>query len=291
MKTTLKMVALLFALFAFVGCSDDAENTSENFTLLAVSPESATVGTEITITGNNFPSDVSRVSLTIGGVPATVNSLSSTQIIATVPSGAISGALSVSVDGNAKTTATDFTVLSEVVNAKAENIPAPQTGGQGQPVGGPFTKFSFATGAVTESDTEWDIAFRGVSIAVKGGAITGTSDEPERNGNAAAAIVDGIFSEVLSAEGISLVQDADAAFAIPTGSDNGWYNYNFMTNLVVPIPGKVLVFRTHDNKVAKVEILSYYEDAPANPDGFADASRFYTFNYVYNPNDGETSLQ
>src|SRR6056297_474783 len=291
MKRTFKIFTLLFALIAFVGCSDDDEDPFQNFAVTSISPESATVGSEITVTGTDFPTEASSVELTVGGALASITSLSSTQIVATVPQGAVSGAVSVSVDGKTKTTATDFTVLSELISATAENIPAPQMGGQGQPVGGSFTKFSFATGAVTDSDTEWDIAFRGIAIAVNGGAITGTSDEPERNGNAAAAVVDGIFSEVLSAEGISLMQDADAAFAIPTGSDNGWYNYNFMTNLVVPIPGKVLVFRTHDNRVAKVEILSYYEDAPANPDGFVDASRFYTFNYVYNPNDGETSLQ
>ena len=64
-----------------------------------------------------------------------------------------------------------------------------------------------------------------------------------------------------------------------------------MTNIVSPIPGKVLVFRTRDGKYAKVEVLSYYENAPANPDPQSDASRYYTFNYVYNPNEGETSFE
>lgn len=180
--------------------------------------------------------------------------------------------------------------LVAVESNTASNIFAPQTGGRGEPIGGPFTKFSFATGAVTESETEWDIAFRGSTIAVNGGAATGTNDEPARTGNAGAALVDGIFGEITSAEGLTFLQDATAAFAIPTGSDNGWYNYNPQTNLLMPIPGKVLVFRTHDGKFAKVEILSYYENAPANPDGFADASRYYTFNYVYNPNEGEMQL-
>jgi hypothetical protein len=52
-----------------------------------------------------------------------------------------------------------------------------------------------------------------------------------------------------------------------------------------------LVFRTHDGKVAKVEILSYYRDAPAQPNAFTDEARFYTFRYVYNPNEGETQLK
>lgn len=43
-----------------------------------------------------------------------------------------------------------------------------------------------------------------------------------------------------------------------------------MTNLVTPIPRKVLVFRTRDGRYAKVEILSYYQNAPSNPDGFVE---------------------
>ncbi|NAS30015.1 hypothetical protein GTQ40_03440 [Flavobacteriaceae bacterium R38] len=181
--------------------------------------------------------------------------------------------------------------LNSVQSVRFTNLPAPQTGGQGQgPIGGPFTKFNFETGAVTTSDTDWDIAFRGTTIAVNGGNVTGTADEPARNGNAGVAIVNGTFASVTSAEGLTFNQDSDASFAIPTGSDNGWYNYNFMTNIITPIPGKVLVFRTRDGKYAKVEVLSYYQNAPSSPDPSSDAARFYTFNYVYNPNAGQTSF-
>lgn len=180
--------------------------------------------------------------------------------------------------------------LAAVESSTASNIPAPQTGGQGEPVGGPFTKFSFATGAVTTSDTEWDIAFRGTTIAVNGGSATGTDDEPERNGDAGVSIVNGTFADITTADGLTFSQDASGAFAIASGSDNGWYNYNPATFTITPIPGKILVFRTHDGKYAKVEILSYYKDAPTEIDAMADESRFYTFNYVYNPNAGETTL-
>jgi len=184
----------------------------------------------------------------------------------------------------------------EVESVTIENLAAPQTGGQGtpDPIGGEFTRFDFATGMETTSTTEWDIAFRGTTIAINGGAVTGTADEPERNGNAGAVIVDGTLSSVTTVDGLSFNQDGSEGFAIPAGSDNGWYNYNFMTNLITKIPGKVLVFRTRDGRYAKVEIISYYLD---NPDplvgGFGpDAStpRYYTFDYVYNPNEGETSF-
>lgn len=181
-------------------------------------------------------------------------------------------------------------ILIAVESQTATNIPAPQTGGQGQPVGGPFTKFSFATGTVTTSNADWDIAFRGTTIAVNGGTGTGTDDEPIRNGNAGAFIASGTFASITDGSGLTFVQDVDGAFAIPTGSDNGWYNYNPQVNQISPIPGKVLVIRTNDRKYAKVEILSYYKDVPAQPDAESEG-RFYTFNYVYNPNDGQTTLE
>lgn len=178
-----------------------------------------------------------------------------------------------------------------VESKTASNIPAPQTGGQGQPVGGPFTKFSFETGAVTTSDTDWDIAFRGTTIAINGGAVTGTDDEPTRNGNAGAFVASGTFASITDASGLTFAQDADGAFTIAPVSDQGWYNYSGPpANIISPIPGSILIIRTHDSKYAKVEILSYYKDAPAQPDASSEF-RFYTFNYVYNPNDGETSLQ
>ena len=87
-----------------------------------------------------------------------------------------------------------------------------------------------------------------------------------------------------------LVQDSETSLAIPTGSDNGWYNYNPATFTITPLAGKILVFRTRDNRYAKVEILSYYQDAPSNPDPFTDEGRYYTFNYVYQPNENVTTF-
>ncbi|MEP2280859.1 HmuY family protein [Maribacter sp.] len=186
----------------------------------------------------------------------------------------------------------DSTPTDPVQTETVSNLFAPQTGGQGQPVGGEFTKFDFETGAVTTSDTDWDVAFRGTTIAVNGGTVTGTEDEPERNGNAAVAEVTGTLASVTTAEDLTFNQDADATFAIATGSDNGWYNYaGDPTHLITPIPGKVFVFRTTAGNYAKVEFISYYEDAPAEPDAFTDGTPYYTFNYVYNPNEGDTSFE
>ncbi|UJH66454.1 IPT/TIG domain-containing protein [Allomuricauda sp. SCSIO 65647] len=290
MKTLLKLSSLLILFIAFVGCNDDDNDGPTEFTVTAISPESGTVGTEITITGTDFPTDAADINLTFDGVAAAISSLTATRIVTTVPAGATSGQVSIAANGFTKTAPTSFTVLDELVSQTMENLEAPQTGGQGEPIGGPFAKFSFETGAVTDSETDWDIAFRGTTIAINGGTTTGTADEPERNGSGGASIETGTFTDVTSAAGLTFAEDADGAFAVPTGSDNGWYNYNPATFTVTPIPGRILVIRTHDGKYAKVEILSYYRDAPAQPDPFMNESRVYTFNYVYNPNEGETSL-
>lgn len=163
------------------------------------------------------------------------------------------------------------------------NLYAPQTGGQGQPVGGAFTKFSFSQNT-TVTDDSWDIAFRGTTIIVNGGSAIGITDEPTRTGNGAVSIVTNTLDAVTTIPDISsFAQDATNTYAIPTGSGNGWYNYNATNNLITPIAGKIFVVKTHDGKYAKMEIISYYKDAPTTPDATA-LSRYYTFRYVYQPN-------
>jgi hypothetical protein len=195
----------------------------------------------------------------------------------------------------------DDDVTQAAVESKTvSNLHAPQTGGAGPgqgTIGGDFTKFDFVTGEITTSETEWDIAFRGLRIAVNGGVTTGTADEPVRNGNAAATIFTGTLGGLTTAEGLVFDQDGDTGYAIPGVNQQGWYDYNFMTNIVLPIPGRVLVFRTRDGRYAKVEILSYYRDNPteeeinlfSNVEKISEA-RFYSFNFVYNPNEGDTTF-
>jgi hypothetical protein len=167
------------------------------------------------------------------------------------------------------------------------NLSAPQTGGQGQPVGGAFTKFSFSENAVVTDDS-WDIAFRGTTLIVNGGAAIGITDEPARTGVGAVSIVTSTLANVTTfPEATTFHQDGTAVYAIPTGSGNGWYSYDQATNIISPIAGKVFVVKTHDGKYAKFEILSYYKDAPAVPDA-TSLSRYFTFKFVYQANSTTT---
>ncbi|MDD7884766.1 HmuY family protein [Flavivirga sp. 57AJ16] len=193
--------------------------------------------------------------------------------------------------GLASCSSDDSKPLLEITSKTISNLHAPQSGGQGQPASGVFTKFNFATGVATTHETDWDIAFRGTSIIVNGGASLETTDEPNRTGQAAVYIASGTMASITDVDTSLFVQDSNTGYAITTGSGNGWYTYSGPpTHLITPIPGKILVFKTRDGKYAKVEILSYYENAPANPDISIHATPYYTFNYVYQPNADVTAF-
>jgi hypothetical protein len=152
----------------------------------------------------------------------------------------------------------------------------------GRPVGttGKFTLYSLRENkTIANADsasTTWDIGFRGTSIIVNGGAI--------RTGNGGAYIFEGLFDELqeISETQIFNQDNSSTDLAITTGSGNGWYTYDPSTNVINPIAGKIIVIRTGDgNGYAKVEIVSYYKNAPADPTTAAiEDSRHYNLRYV-----------
>jgi hypothetical protein len=168
----------------------------------------------------------------------------------------------------------------------------------GQPLGsGKFTFYSFENNAIVansdSNSTKWDIGFRGTTIIVNGG----TSGP----GNGGAFIYVGTFDDLGSVPSDStfkvdaVVPNAAPSYAITLGSNKGWYLYNAPVNLVTPLPGRVLVFRTATGKYAKVEILNYYKGgttpAATDPDPVKIYNqRYYTFKYSYQA-DGTTNFK
>ena len=155
---------------------------------------------------------------------------------------------------------------------------------------GDFIKFSFSTGAVVTSDN-WDIAFRGTTIFVNGGTVTGNTNEPERTGNASLALLENTFSDVKEAPLQAVFkQDAANALALPKST---WYSYDPTDHSIDPVTGKIIVVKTIDGNYAKMEILSYYKDMDSSnsADPANSGAQYYTFNYVYNPNTGDKNLQ
>jgi len=159
---------------------------------------------------------------------------------------------------------------------------------------GSFVRFSFIEGGVVTHDN-WDVAFRGTTIIVNGGDKA-HNDQPDRIGNGAVYIATSTMSQLNSVDTTRLLQDNSVGSAILNNvtvddlgvSGNGWASYNFEAHLISPIPGRVLVFRTHDNKYAKMEIIYFYNTLNPKPSQ-GDYGGFYTFNYVYQV-DGTTNF-
>ncbi len=120
------------------------------------------------------------------------------------------------------------------------------------------TYFSFASGNVATEKDAWDLSFNHTTIEVKNEA----------------QLLDKNFDAVENAPKNGYQKDGSNKKAIPTGSGNGWYKYSMFDHSINPLPGKVIIVKTSDNRYVKVEILSYYKDM----DG---ASGYYTFRYQY----------
>jgi hypothetical protein len=156
-------------------------------------------------------------------------------------------------------------------------------------VTGKFEKFSFSEGDTVSHDN-WDVAFSGTTIIVNGGDSYNVN-QLERTGNAAVYIATGVMSDIRTVDLSKLEQDNLSGPTIIDDlgiSGQGWASYDMDTHILSPIPGRILVFRTHDNKYAKMEIIYFY-DSP-NPQPLeGDYGGFYTFNYVYQT-DGTTNF-
>ena len=179
-------------------------------------------------------------------------------------------------------------VLESIETMVVTNLNAKTSSQPGQPQTGQFVKFSFSKQSVVEGD-DWDVAFRATTILVNGG-FSGASDEPNRSGIGAGYVEVGNYGSIKSVDETLLKQDNETSKAIPVGSGKGWYIYDGQSHVITPIAGRTLVFKTHNGRYAKIEILSYYKDSPEVPNAYTSEPQYYTFIYTYQPNEGVTSF-
>ena len=151
-----------------------------------------------------------------------------------------------------------------------------------------YVKFNFAQkDTVPSSSNDWDIAFNSTTIIVNGGSATAPF---ARTGNGGLYKTTGLLSDIASVDVTKFAFDTDGALALTTGSGNGWYTYDMTAHTILPTAGVVLVIRTHDGKYAKMVIDSYYKDAPTTVTDVYSYG-YYTFHYVYQPNEGVTIFE
>ena len=189
------------------------------------------------------------------------------------------------------TTQVDPVISVTVTNLPADTIigitpGAPPSGGM--PYGaGKYTFFSLERGVVVpatdSASNKWDIAFKGSTILTNSG-----NGGPGAGG---AFVYIGLFNDLktIPSDSTFRTENVPTSYAIPLGSNKGWYVYDGLNNLITPIPGRVLVIRTATGKFAKIEILNYYKGgvtpaASASDNVKMKDQRYYSFRYSYQSN-------
>ncbi len=139
-------------------------------TVASFSPGSGPVGTQVTITGTNLST---ATSVTFGGVAAAFSATSDTQIIATVPVGAVTGSVVVSTPGGDGAGPVSFTVT--VPQKPVISALSPATGPVGTAVTITGTNFNGTTSVAFNGKpaTFTVLSATSIATAVPAGATTG----------------------------------------------------------------------------------------------------------------------
>ncbi|WP_420322699.1 IPT/TIG domain-containing protein [Flagellimonas sp.] len=100
-----------------VAVGENTATSADDFTVLepmvsitSFSPTEGEVGTQVTITGENFSTTASENMVHFNGVAATVSNATATSLTVTVPEGATTGAIRVTVNGQQATSSDSFNV-------------------------------------------------------------------------------------------------------------------------------------------------------------------------------------
>jgi len=114
--TNLFITAVIAIMLSVTGCSksspaDSATPTPVIPVLTAITPAKALPNSAVSITGTNFTTDLTKISVTFNGVPATVYSATATEIVVGVPASAKTGNVVLISDGTTLTSPS-FTVTS-----------------------------------------------------------------------------------------------------------------------------------------------------------------------------------
>lgn len=103
-------IQILLLLTSLLSCTDDRE-TLPDIIITGFTPTEAIEGAEVTISGENFGNSDTDLIVEFGGVKSTILSVSDKSIVATVPEGAISGPIEVSIGARSATSTETFIVI------------------------------------------------------------------------------------------------------------------------------------------------------------------------------------
>jgi len=89
-----------------------SRNSAAAVSIISFTPKSGPVGASVTINGTAFSTTVSQNTVSFNGTAATVTSATPTQIVAAVPTGATTGAITVTAPAGSATSSGSFTVTA-----------------------------------------------------------------------------------------------------------------------------------------------------------------------------------
>ena len=126
MKYLKTISAIFIATILLFSCSKNEDPTDpttiddNTSTITSFSPTSGQEGVEVTIEGTNFSTTISDNAVAFNGTTATITSATETSIVTTVPIGATTGKLTITINDEPTTSADIFTV--EVATTPAPTI-------------------------------------------------------------------------------------------------------------------------------------------------------------------------
>ncbi len=264
---------LVFLICIFAGCKKNKiAAPSGPPTVTGVSNPVAGIGYRILIAGTNFSSSISGNAVAINGVAGTVTSASSNQL-AVVFTNAVTGKISVTVNGNTATSGIDTRIINLSVSTLAGSGAIGSDNGAGNVASfnGQWGCAMGANGNLYVADTYnhkiRKIAFDGTVSTVAGTGASGNQDGP--SGNATfnypyGIAVDNNDNIYVSEIGLDNIRKISADGTVSTfagsptgktGSDDGAdtsATFNDPLGLVADADGNIYVADAANNKIRKI---------------------------------------
>ncbi|MGB5436059.1 MAG: IPT/TIG domain-containing protein [Maribacter sp.] len=258
---------------------DDIELAGPTFTVFgpaisSFTPESGPKGTEVTINGEDFGTDQNLVSVFFNDKPALIKSVSDTEIIAIVPSGAQTGLVKAIVDGFQLSGAEFTYVFTVEVSTIAGSVEGYEDGV------GSVAKFAIPRGITTDALGNIFIADRangrirkitpdGIVSSLAGGIGTNSSID----GQGSTAGFFGVEQLTIDVSGNVIATEQVVGKIRQIGPDDGITST--ITNLLLNPTGIVIdnfenIFVADDRKIFKIDPNGTISTLAGSNGGFAD---------------------
>jgi len=162
---SLSTAAIISASVLFISSCKNDEETTPSPSITSFTPASGVVGTTVIIIGTNFSTTAASNTVTFNGTAATVTAASATQLTVTVPTGATTGKIVVTVNSVTATSSSDFTVTTATSSNPTITSFTPTSGVVGTTV--TITGTNFSTTAASNT-----VTFNGTAATVTAATAT-----------------------------------------------------------------------------------------------------------------------